>query len=252
MGMDILYLNHGPGEGSWNMAVDQFLLQDNRPWLRFYQWRIPTLSLGYFQSTKEIDHESRRKNQVDLVRRRTGGKAVLHHLELTYSLALPLEWFPGPVKESYRLIGTWLLKGLHSLEIPCSWQEQIPEEGSGANCFKSPGWYEITLRGKKLLGSAQTRKGGKLLQHGSILLDRDSGLWRNLFADNHSLEESISLKEWMDAPMDISQLKEQFLANPIADHKIDPTPHRLEPSELKEIEEIQSKYFGSKEWTFRI
>jgi lipoate-protein ligase A len=167
-------------KGSLNMAVDEAILRsairgETGPTLRFYQWKPACLSLGYFQDVKkEVDLEALPSQGVDLVRRLTGGKAVLHDDELTYSVVVPEVMLPGTVLETYRRISQALVEGLRLMGVPAT--IAALERGvtsrdprfRQAACFSAPSWFEILWDGKKLIGSAQNRKGGMILQHGSI------------------------------------------------------------------------------------
>ena len=156
-----------------NMAIDEALLQSKEPVLRFYQWKPSALSLGYFQNVKDIDLKGCKKRKIDVVRRLTGGKTVLHDKELTYSLVIDEKLMPKSVIESYKIISKCILYALKSLGVKASMKKSVKKSKSSAICFTEPSYYEIVVNGKKIVGSAQTRRQGKLLQHGSILLDVD-------------------------------------------------------------------------------
>lgn len=178
-----------PNDGASNMARDEAILQavarrDVPPTLRFYRWRLPTLSLGYGQPMSDVDRARAAQFGVAVVRRLTGGRAVLHiPNELTYSIALPKDHplAAGSVVESYRRISTALRAGLQSLAPQSALAADQRAESSGrifqqnAVCFEVPSHYEITANGKKLVGSAQVRKFGGVLQHGAIPLGGDVG-----------------------------------------------------------------------------
>ncbi|MBO8168413.1 MAG: lipoate--protein ligase family protein [Thermoanaerobacteraceae bacterium] len=176
-------INTGYNTGAYNMAVDEVLLRQvstgrSKPVIRFYGWKPPAITLGYFQDLeREIDTASCRKRGIDIVRRLTGGRAVLHHYEVTYSVIAPEkdERVSGTIIQSYLKISRGLVAGLRSLGIPAELTPHGKKPGpdSTAACFEAPSWYEIVIDGKKLVGSAQTRKNGTLLQHGSVLLDLD-------------------------------------------------------------------------------
>lgn len=160
------------------MAVDEALLEavsrrQALPTLRFYQWKPPCLSLGYFQPFAAVDAPACKRAGVEVVRRPTGGRAILHHRELTYSIALPvadLEQESGVLQSYYRL-SLGLTDGLRRLGVETSLAPSAPlrEEAHGPACFDQPSDHEILFHGRKLVGSAQVRRNGCLLQHGSIL-----------------------------------------------------------------------------------
>lgn len=177
------FMDMGQADGPTNMAIDEAILLSYvqgsiLPTLRVYQWNPPCLSIGCFQSvSKEVDLEACRQMGVDLVRRPTGGRAILHDVELTYSLVVS-EGDPlvgGTILESYNKISLALVEGLALLGVRAelaSRKEGTNASGSAA-CFHSASSYEVTLGGRKLVGSAQLRKNGVLLQQGSLLLDLD-------------------------------------------------------------------------------
>lgn len=170
-----------PAGGAWNMAVDEVLLEGvaaggAAPTLRFYQWTPPCLSLGYFQPIDVVDVDGCRALGVEVVRRPTGGRAILHDRELTYSVALPASVLghDGGVLPSYYRLSLALQDGLRRLGVPATLAPESAASGPTAHgpvCFDRPSAHEILLDGRKLVGSAQMRRGGGILQHGSILIE---------------------------------------------------------------------------------
>lgn len=174
----------GAANAAVNMATDEAIMLAHGagnvpPTLRFYGWRPAAVSIGYFQrAAQEINLEACRTQGVDVVRRLTGGRAVLHDAELTYSIVVreddPL--VPKTITESYCLFSRGLVAGLQRLGVEATMS--VPRAAYGKNikrpassaCFDAPSHYEITVEGHKLVGSAQVRKEGVVLQHGSILL----------------------------------------------------------------------------------
>lgn len=178
--MRIRLISDPPMKGSLNMAVDEAIQMAcaqgrSGATLRFYQWDPACLSLGFFQDAKkEVSPEGLRETGMDLVRRSTGGKAVLHDNELTYSVTIPEKDFPGSILETYRRISLALVEGLRTLGLPA---EMVALEHGvtsrdarfrQAACFTAPSWYEVTVDDMKVIGSAQHRRDGIILQHGSI------------------------------------------------------------------------------------
>ena len=179
-------IDSGISDAAVNMAVDEALLlsqqrRDAPPTLRLYGWKPAAVSLGYFQKAEtEIDFDACRRHGIDVVRRLTGGRAVLHDAELTYSITVredhPL--IPPTITASYLMFSRGLAAALRELgaAVEMSMPRAAYGQGGGtrssgsAACFDAPSHYEITAGGKKLVGSAQVRKDGVLLQHGSILL----------------------------------------------------------------------------------
>jgi lipoate-protein ligase A len=168
------------------MAVDAVLLDRARQTgecvLRVYTWARPTLSLGRNQAARGVyDPERARELGVEVVRRPTGGRAVLHWREVTYSVAAPVD--PAePLRESYARINRLLLDGLRRLGVDAALARpgvRAPLPGV-APCFETPTEGELVVESRKLVGSAQYREPGALLQHGSILLDDDQPLLARL------------------------------------------------------------------------
>lgn len=164
------------------MAVDEALLETMalpgaQPILRLYAWQPPCLSLGYAQPHLDVDHARLAALGWQLVRRPTGGKAILHTDELTYSVIAPYgePRLDGGVLESYRRLASALLAALHALGLPAQSNALAPaaDEPKGPVCFEVPSNYEITVNGKKLVGSAQARRKEGILQHGSLPLYGD-------------------------------------------------------------------------------
>lgn len=170
-----------PASGAYNMAVDMAILEsvargDTLPTLRFYGWNPPCLSLGYGQRAADVDFTRVAQMGWEVVRRPTGGRAILHTDELTYSLALPASdsIAAGSVVDSYRRISTALVVVLCELGLqPEAYSHTEPISSGGPVCFETPSHYEITVGGRKLIGSAQVRRGGGVLQHGSLPLFGD-------------------------------------------------------------------------------
>ena len=188
------------------MAVDEMLLDGTSTsasfTLRFYAWRVPTVSLGYMQPWRQgIDAELARRLAVDLVRRPTGGRAVLHSDELTYSLVGPSEYGPlaGGVVETYRRVAEGLCRGLRHLGADVDVVRPVGREerrGRTGACFSSRSRYELTHGDSKLVGSAQRRSDGRVLQHGSIPIGRpDARFWRVLGADGAEAAASTACLE---------------------------------------------------------
>ena len=167
-------------DGAWQMAIDSWLLDQGRPSFRLYRWRRPTLSLGFHQHQLE-PHWPDLVNQgvIDLVRRPSGGRAVLHAGELTYALVWPSP--PPSRREAYRLSCVWLQLAFETLGLPLVFGDQAANLQQ-SNCFAlSTAADLVHPGGGKRIGSAQLWRRGQLLQHGSILLDPPQALWQQVF-----------------------------------------------------------------------
>ena len=173
-------LDTPPAPGAWNMAVDAALMEAVRggapPVLRFYRWDPPCLSLGRNQpAAGRYDLDALTAAGVEVVRRPTGGRAVLHDRELTYSVVAGDGALGGP-RAAYAAVNRALVAGLRRLGVEAALQPRTGARApvpSLAPCFKEPAEGEVVVGGRKLVGSAQFREGGVLLQHGSLLLEGD-------------------------------------------------------------------------------
>lgn len=186
----------GLAEAAWNMAVDEAIMIRHReglvpPTLRFYGWEPAAVSIGYFQDLERtIDREACRRSGVRWVRRITGGRAVFHHREVTYGLIAAEHLLPKSVSAAHLLVSQGLIRGLGRLGVASELGAGGPagrraaargvagpaagKSGSAA-CFDSALRHEVGVEGRKLVGSAQARRGGVVLQHGSLPLAADPG-----------------------------------------------------------------------------
>jgi lipoate-protein ligase A len=167
----------GDASGPWNMGVDDALLvsaaRDAAATLRFYTWRGAWLSVGYAQAVGEARRAACEEAGVGIVRRLTGGRAVLHGGDLTYAVAAPAELLPTGLRASYGLVSSALCETLRVLGVPAERQPEARVGGPAFDCFAQPAAEEICAGGRKLVGSAQRRAGRAVLQHGSIRVDPD-------------------------------------------------------------------------------
>ncbi len=172
-----------PSRGAWNMAVDEAILEavgssQSVPCLRLYAWDPACLSIGYAQPSYDIDFARLSAHSWDWVRRPTGGRAILHTDELTYSVIAPSNEprVAGSVIQSYQRLSAALLAALYLLDIPAE-AHPLGSAGKSAQndpvCFEVPSNYEIVSGGKKLIGSAQARRKEGVLQHGTLPLFGD-------------------------------------------------------------------------------
>ena len=206
----------GPGPGAANMARDHALAERaaaGEAALRLYRWERPTVSFGRNEPARTLyDPAAASRAGVALVRRPTGGRAVLHWRELTYAVAVPLRALGG-LRESYHRINRALVRGLASLGVPAeiavSRGRAVPPDAGP--CFRLPAEGEVTVAGRKLVGSAQARLGEALLQHGSILLADDQGLVEALGRGRGSTDPPATLSEVLGAEPAPAALEEAVL-----------------------------------------
>ncbi len=174
-----LLVDTEPRTGAWNMALDEAIMDavsngDAPPTLRFFQWEPPALSLGRRQPLEGVDLARCAADGVDVVRRATGGWAILHTDEFTYSVACRGDdpRIAGPILDAYRALSEGLIAGLARLGVVATMRPARPEgtHQLSAACFEVPSAYEVTVGERKLIGSAQARMGTRILQHGSLPL----------------------------------------------------------------------------------
>jgi len=259
-----------------NMAIDEAILQQHAagkvpPTVRFYTWNPATLSIGYFQkAAKEINLEEVQKRQLGFVRRATGGRAVLHDKELTYSVIVSEAHprMPSSVTEAYKVISMGLLHGFQNLGLDAEMVSLASEEekekyrspGSSA-CFDSPSWYELVVEGKKVAGSAQTRQRGVILQHGSILLDMDVELLFSLLnfpserARQRMIEsfrqKAVTINEVSKRPVSLQEAIGAFFRGFASGLEVELVPSSLTGEELALAEELARTRYGTEEWNLR-
>jgi lipoate-protein ligase A len=167
-------------DGDWQMAIDAWLLDGPAPAFRLYRWSRPTLSLGWHQRRLEPHWwDLRRQGRIDLVRRPSGGRAVLHGADLTYALVWPRP--PGTRSEVYGRALTWLVEAFAAMDLPLHGGRQAASL-QRSSCFATSTVADLVhANGAKRVGSAQLWRGGHLLQHGSIQLDPCPLLWGQVF-----------------------------------------------------------------------
>jgi lipoate-protein ligase A len=185
------------------MAADEAILEhigrgESIPTFRLYAWQPACLSLGHAQPFADVDTARLKQHGWEVVRRATGGRAILHTDELTYSVIAPPDEpaVAGSILESYNRLAQALLLAVKSLEISVEMKDDVTRDSISHNnpvCFEVPSTYEITVDGKKLIGSAQARKKEGVLQHGSLPLSGDlTRICQALVFENESARENAS------------------------------------------------------------
>ncbi len=257
-------------DGAGNMAVDCAIAEavgrrEQGPTLRLYGWQPPCLSLGYGQRARDVDLAALHARGWELARRPTGGKAILHADELTYSLCLPLDHHlaRGAVIESYRRFSVALLRALEITGFAATAEPRAnPAAGSSASpvCFEAPSHYEICVGGRKLIGSAQSRRGGALLQHGSIPLAGDLGQICDVLAYDSCAQRESAKVQLRRRAMTVSEAKPGIARSSLAAAlergfaEIFETRFEagsLSSAEAARAEQLRKERFGSREWTLK-
>jgi len=250
-----------PLRGSWNMAVDEILFKkaqaERSTFLRFYRWERPTASIGYSQDVRRVaDVESCRRQGVDLVRRISGGKLVLHYHEVTYAVAsADTEAFGATLGESYGRISRGLIRGLELLGLAPRLAETSPEAYVKGTmpCFAFPARDEVEVGGKKIIGSAQKRTGAAFLQHGSIPLESDEALLRAVARPAGGAEGAgmTSLAEAVGRPVSFEEAAD-YLARGLAGFfAVRLEPFVLSPGDREAAAALEGLRYANDEWTFR-
>lgn len=184
------YIKFEVNTGEKNMQIDKDLLdfaienQLNEPIFRLYAWSPACVSLGRNQSDKFLNSEFLKSKKIDIVRRLTGGRALLHDKELTYSYICPASSLQNgeSIVNSYKEISQILINGFEKLGINLEFGLNKPNTKFDY-CMSVSTGADLSFDGKKIIGSAQFRKEGYILQHGSILLDYDKDLIEQLFGE---------------------------------------------------------------------
>ena len=181
---------------AFNMAADEFLLSLDQPILRFYGWKNRSLSFGRSNfSPRGINPDILKEPSIDKVKRLSGGKTVFHQHELTYTFCCNSDIFPSSILESYRLISQPLADAFIQLGLSPEMAKTGKIKSETTICFKEVSSYEITLKKKKVVGSAQYRRKKRFYQHGSIVIDIDWDFWHfiwNLPLDSQALKARIT------------------------------------------------------------
>jgi lipoyl(octanoyl) transferase len=262
------FIPYQTASAALNMAIDEAIMDAHRedkvpPTLRFYGWEPAALSIGYFQQAeREVDFKRLAEKGIDFVRRMTGGRAVLHDQELTYSVIVaehhPL--IPQTVGESYRVIHQGLLAGFRNLQINASLLPPKKREktASSSVCFATSAAYELVVAGRKIAGSAQMRQRGVMLQQGSILLEMDVDLLfsvlrfpservkerlQQTFAD-----KAVTIHRFRKEPITLQEVVQAFFAGFQQGMGLKLTIAELTEEERNRAQAIAQKRYGSAAW----
>jgi len=212
-------LDTGPGGAAWNMAADEALLQscingDSPPIVRFYTWQPAGISLGHFQQPeKSLKLETCQALGLEVARRPSGGRAILHDREITFSIIAPLAALGTQgVMDSYRLLAGGIVAGLQRLGLPAGLVERTGQsrppvkptaDSFPAACFAIKSRCDMVIGGKKIVGSAQVHKNGVMLQQNSLPYIVETEKWGEVFLGlNNKPDGAIGL--WQAAGREIS------------------------------------------------
>lgn len=229
------WLRDGPARAAWNMGIDEALLASaatgGPPTLRFYTWHGPALSLGRAQALAPERLRACEACGIEVVRRTTGGRAVLHGSDLTYSVAAPAGLLPADLVQCYALLAAGVVAGLCALGVEA--RCVVRHAGSAAadfDCFAHAGAGEIVAGRAKLCGSAQRRVRSALLQHGSLRLRPDPRWLSEAAGIDASASTSLAELGCEAAPREIADALAQGLAGVLGARLV---PGELEPGERR-------------------
>ncbi len=260
-------LHSGHDDAAVNMAMDEALLNWHSegkipPILRFYGWSTPTLSIGHFQKVdRTIDFGGVKKHGCQFVRRQTGGSAVLHDDELTYSVIVSesKSYISQSIREAYFELSKGIMEGFKQLEIEANYS--IPKErftDRTAVCFERPSDYEMLVDGKKISGHAQTRKKGVLLQHGSIPFTMNKQMLFDLFffSDEETREKkrsafskkAITINETSNQPVTYEMAEKAFQKGFEKGLNLELVPFKLSEEQWNEVHELAETKYRSDDW----
>ncbi|HXC61215.1 MAG TPA: biotin/lipoate A/B protein ligase family protein, partial [Nitrospiria bacterium] len=226
--------------------------------IRFYTWANPAVSIGAFQPLRDVNLDRCKQNDIRVVRRITGGRALLHQKELTYSVicSIPSPFFPSNLQGCCRVIAEALQLGLQQLGLYVqivSPESHRPRSPHQADCFSSPSVYEITVDGRKLIGSAQRRWLRVFLQHGSLPIQTDRESEKELIIGTigNPSQRAVRLSELLNPLPSIKKLKDALTWGFEKKFGIILEEGALTPEEEKLAEELGQARYAAETWTRR-
>ena len=260
--MKCRFIDTGFNDCYANMAIDEAILHYcDIPVLRVYGWRPAGITVGYNQDIQEINLDYCANNKIDIVRRITGGKAIFHDKEITYSFILPenINLLPKEINESYRIIANALMITFNKISISVE-LKKVPERIATSICFNSSNWYELLVNNKKISGSAQRRMQGKILQHGSILFDFDYEKNILLFNSNNPIDNIEDLrkritslnKELKNNKINYKEFAEALKFGFKENFNFEMIDDVLTDAEIKLAEKLRKEKYLTEEWNHRL
>lgn len=243
----------GANTAARNMAIDRAVLNTNSqgkvlPTVRFYEWTPPAISIGYFQSLlEEVDLNMCKKFSVDYVRRITGGGAVFHENELTYSIVISEahKEIPKNIIKSYGRICGAIIRGLKDLKIDCEYKPI----------------NDIITNGKKISGNAQTRKQKTVLQHGTVIMDVDvEKMFSVLKVPNEKIRDKLisdvkervtSVNNCLERYISFSEIAKAMKNGFEEEFNIKLVEGKLTEEENQLTEKFERECFSTKEWNYK-
>jgi lipoate-protein ligase A len=244
-----------PASGTYNMALDEALMRESQrtgnAYFRVYGWESPTLSLGRNQRARgHYDMDAAARLGVSIVRRPTGGRALLHDREITYSVAMPAA-NTGEAAAAYAFINEVLLDGLRQLGVSATQATGTSSLPPGLRpCFDAPSAHEIVVGERKLVGSAQWRRDDTLLQHGSILVRDDQAMIQQLMRERlAATPAAASLGEALGREPSLDEAGAPLRA--ALEARTGTTAARFEPATVADVVTELQRGFADDTWTWR-
>lgn len=260
-------LDSGHCDAATNMAIDEALLTWHSegkipPTIRFYGWSKPSLTVGQFQNVDSaIDFSGVEKHQCDFVRRLTGGSAVLHDDELTYSIIVSENHpkIPSTINKAYYVLSQGLLEGYRILGVDATFAEAEKNVGNRSDvCFETSAIYEMMVDGKKISGNAQTRMKGVLLQHGSIPLSFNAEMLFDLFHFSNNeirnkqrlkfIDKAVSINDIVDKKQTYETILPAFLKGFQNSLHISTEEMALDKAQWDFIEHLRTTKYATETW----
>lgn len=245
--MEFRLLLSGKNNAARNMAIDEAIMQSGQPTLRLFGWYPPAVSIGFFQGIEqEVDLEKCKNLGVDVIRRITGGGAVFHDQEITYSFFVDESYglVSRDIMDSYKQICGGIVSGLRKLGLEAE--------------FKPIN--DIIVNGKKISGNAQTRKNGIVLQHGTILSDvNPERMFSVLKVPNEKIKDKMieavenrvtSLKKELGGEPDESYIQQVLISGFKESLGLNLIPWELMESEKKAADELYETKYSTRKWNF--
>lgn len=243
------------------MALDEAISEAVKqrlspPTLRLYEWDRPSVSIGYFQKISEINIDYCNKEDYPVVRRLTGGRAILHDSELTYSFSALTDSdpFKGTLRDNYAIISNALIAGLRKYDINAvmSFDKKRDPNYRNPACFKSMSFGEVTVDGKKIIGSAQKRYKDSFLQHGSLVLSFDAKPLKKVLNGSNTSEfkDVGALSNYAPEinPAGLGNTLKEAFETTLGIKLISDEPTKFE---LKLARDLEKNRYSARKWNYR-
>ena len=257
------FLDTGANNGFWNMAVDEAIFITTKeknlsPTLRFYQWRPSTVSIGYAQNVgEEVNLKECKRLKMDVVRRYTGGGAIFHDDELTYSFISKTDGYQhfNDLLASYKQVCWGIIKGLSELGISVKFREVRNKLSSREKvpCFMANSKHDLIVNEKKVLGNAQRRTKEVFLQQGSLPLSYNFNLINRIFPGSNGFKNrATSISEILDQEISLEEIKEKLLFGFTSHFSVNFKEGALSEEEQSLARKLFKEKYSSPEWNNRV